>query len=46
LRLACAIRNQSAQNLVTQALDQFLGTLPEIEAMTGSLPATGGGDSN
>ena len=37
LRLACAIRNQSAQNMVTQALDEFLAGFPELDAMTGSI---------
>jgi hypothetical protein len=30
LRLASALRNQSAQQLVVEALDIFLGTLPDI----------------
>jgi predicted HicB family RNase H-like nuclease len=30
LRLACAVRNRSAQQLVTDALDQFLSELPDI----------------
>ncbi|WP_181814714.1 hypothetical protein [Sphingomonas aracearum] len=33
LRLASATRNRSAQLLVTEALDQFLATLPEIEEL-------------
>ncbi|WP_438726279.1 hypothetical protein ACR9YC_08435 [Parasphingorhabdus sp. DH2-15] len=37
LRLACAIRNQSAQNMVTHALDEFLAGFPELDAMTGSI---------
>lgn len=40
LRLACAVHNQSAQQLVTQALDEMLGSLPEIDALAGQLPAT------
>jgi hypothetical protein len=33
LRLACALSGRSAQLLVTDALDQFLGGMPELEAM-------------
>jgi hypothetical protein len=33
LRLACAVNGRSAQQLVTDALDQLLGTMPELEAM-------------
>ena len=33
LRLACAVRGRSAQLLVTDALDQFLDGMPELEAM-------------
>lgn len=33
LRLACAVGNRSAQQLVTHALDALLGTMPELEAM-------------
>jgi hypothetical protein len=33
LRLASTIRNRSAQQLVTQALDKFLAEIPEIEAL-------------
>ena len=39
LRLASATRNKSAQHLVTQALDAFLETLPEVEALARALPA-------
>jgi hypothetical protein len=39
LRLACAIRHRSAQQIVSEALDKFLQALPELEAMTGQLPA-------
>ncbi|WOE74300.1 hypothetical protein [Alterisphingorhabdus coralli] len=38
LRLACAVQNQSAQQLVTQALDQMLDALPEIDALAGQIP--------
>lgn len=33
LRLACAVRGRSAQQLVTDALDQFLGEMPELDHM-------------
>lgn len=33
LRLASTIRNRSAQQLVTEALDRFLGDIPEIELL-------------
>lgn len=33
LRLACALNGRSAQLLVTDALDAFLGGMPELEAM-------------
>lgn len=33
LRLASAVSGRSAQQLVTQALDQFLATLDEVEAL-------------
>jgi hypothetical protein len=33
LRLACAVDGRSAQQLVTDALDQFLDSMPELEAM-------------
>jgi hypothetical protein len=39
LRLACAVTHRSAQQIVTDALDQFLSTIPEIEAMAGQVPA-------
>jgi hypothetical protein len=42
LRLACAVTHRSAQQLVTDALDAFLATLPELEAMAGHLPASAG----
>ncbi len=37
LRLASALRGRSAQQLVTEALDIFLKTLPEVEAMASRL---------
>ncbi|MFM9829408.1 MAG: hypothetical protein ACKVOB_11800 [Sphingomonas sp.] len=33
LRLASAVQNRSSQQLVTQALDSLLATLPEVEEM-------------
>jgi len=33
LRLACAVNGRSAQQLVTDALDQLLGEMPELEPM-------------
>jgi hypothetical protein len=33
LRLACAVDGRSAQMLVTQALDDLLASMPELEAM-------------
>ncbi|QLC23569.1 hypothetical protein HFP57_01625 [Parasphingopyxis algicola] len=40
LRLASAVTNQSAQRLVTEALDQFLEQHPDVRALTGQ--ASGG----
>lgn len=39
LRLASALSGRSAQLLVTEALDAFLETLPEVGALAGQLPA-------
>ncbi|WP_164116825.1 hypothetical protein [Sphingorhabdus sp. Alg239-R122] len=41
LRLACALSNISAQQLVTQALDEFLEKMPEIDELAGKA-ASGG----
>lgn len=38
LRLACAVRHQSAQNLVTDALDAFLESMPEIGHLASHVP--------
>ena len=38
LRLACAVRGRSAQQIVTGALDEILKTFPEIDALAGQLP--------
>jgi hypothetical protein len=39
LRLACALTHRSAQMIVTEALDGFLVSIPELEALAGHLPA-------
>lgn len=38
LRLASAITNRSAQDLVTEALDALLGAIPEVDALVSALP--------
>jgi hypothetical protein len=38
LRLACAVTGQSAQQLVTDALDQLLEGMPELESMAEKAP--------
>jgi hypothetical protein len=38
LRLACALSRLSAQQLVTEALDNFLDSLPEVDALAGQVP--------
>lgn len=38
LRLACAVRGRSAQQLVTEAVDRLLGEMPELETMAGQAP--------
>jgi hypothetical protein len=38
LRLACALSRRSAQQLVTEALDDFLDSLPELDALSGHVP--------
>lgn len=38
LRLASAVCNRSAQKLVTDALDAFLATIPDIDAMAAQAP--------
>lgn len=42
LRLATALTGRSAQFLVTEALDKFLETLPEVGALARHLPARSG----
>lgn len=39
LRLACAVQGRSAQQLVTEALDRLLETLPDVARLAASLPA-------
>jgi hypothetical protein len=39
LRLASAVTNRSAQVILTDLLDEYLATLPEIDAMASRLPA-------
>lgn len=39
LRLASAVTNRSAQLILTDLLDEYLTTLPEIDAMASRLPA-------
>lgn len=38
LRLACAVTNRSAQQIVTEALDRLLESLPEVGKLAASLP--------
>lgn len=38
LRLACAVGNRSAQQIVTQALDAFLESQPQLEALARQVP--------
>lgn len=40
LRLASAIYNRSAQQILIDVLDNYLATLPEIDAMASRLPAS------
>lgn len=37
LRLACTMRNLSAQQLVTAALDRLLGEMPELESLAAQM---------
>ena len=39
LRLACALSNRSAQQMVTEALDSFLASVPELDGFANQLPA-------
>ena len=38
LRLACAVNGRSAQQLVTDALDQLLDSMPELDSMADKAP--------
>jgi hypothetical protein len=40
LRLACAVQNRSAQQIVTEALDRLLADLPDVTRLAASLPNT------
>jgi hypothetical protein len=42
LRLANALTGRSAQQIVTEALDRFLASIPEVEALAERVPASGG----
>jgi hypothetical protein len=42
LRLATAVTGRSAQQIVTEALDQMLASLPELEALAERVPASAG----
>lgn len=44
LRLACAVSNRSAQQIVTQALDDFLNSQPQVEALAQQVPGSEGAD--
>jgi hypothetical protein len=39
LRLACAVKHRSAQQIVSQALDDYLQSLPELDALAQQVPA-------
>lgn len=39
LRLACAVGNRSAQQLVTEAVDRLLETMPELDDLAEHVPA-------
>ena len=40
LRLACAIGRKSAQSIVTEALDRYLASLPDIDELARKVPGT------
>jgi hypothetical protein len=42
LRLACAVSRRSAQQIVTGALDEYLNSLPELDALAQCVPAEAG----
>ena len=39
LRLACAVNGRSAQQIVTDAVDQLLEAMPELDSMASNLAA-------
>ena len=41
LRLACAVDGRSAQHIVTDALDQLLERMPELDAMASRAKSKG-----
>ncbi|MEW4466877.1 hypothetical protein AB1K62_03480 [Parasphingorhabdus sp. JC815] len=41
LRLATAVENSSAQQLVTRALDEYLKTIPELDGLAERIPSRG-----
>lgn len=41
LRLACTVENRSAQQLVTEALDRFLGEMPDVGTLAAQLRKRG-----
>jgi len=41
LRLACAVDHRSAQQIVTQALDEYLSAIPELDVLADKVPARG-----
>ena len=41
LRLACTLTRRSAQQIVTEALDELLNSLPQVEALARQVPDSG-----
>ncbi len=46
LRLACAVQNRSAQQLVMEALDRLLDEIPDVARLAASLPDQTAADSS
>jgi predicted transcriptional regulator len=42
LRLACAVTHRSAQQIVTEALDEFLTSIPGIDTIASHVPGNSG----
>ena len=42
LRLACAVTHKSAQQIVSQALDDYLASLPELDVLASKVPSKRG----